>query len=161
MGCSVFAQDTYNCPDGWEKEEDRSGCRCFLISESEAVTRDDADVLCAAHGSWVAELDHPGINYWLKSKLLDVTEPGRTEQFWLGAESGERHSENAPGEWTWPHKNETVSWFDWADGEPNNQQGEYCLVMREYHDPSSPSSGITSGMILTATRLPITFVRNS
>ena len=45
-----------------------------------------------------------GINYWLKSKLLDVTEPGRTEQFWLGAESGERHSENAPGEWTWPHK---------------------------------------------------------
>ena len=27
--CSVLAQDTYNCPDGWEKEEDRSGCRCF------------------------------------------------------------------------------------------------------------------------------------
>ena len=45
-----------------------------------------------------------GINYWLKSKLLDVTQPGVTEQFWLGAESGERHSENAPGEWTWPHK---------------------------------------------------------
>ena len=35
-------------------------------------------------------------------------------------------------------KNETVSWFDWADGEPNNQQGEYCLVMREYHDPIFP-----------------------
>ena len=35
-------------------------------------------------------------------------------------------------------KNETVGWFDWADGEPNNQQGEYCLVMREYHDPFFP-----------------------
>merc|ERR1719238_901499 len=117
---AVLAQETYSCPDGWEKEEDRSGCRCFLISEDEAVIRDDADVLCAAHGSWVAELDHPGINYW------------------LGAVSGERHSENAPGEWTWPHKNETVGWFDWAEGEPNNQYGEYCLVMREYHDPFFP-----------------------
>merc|ERR1712038_246336 len=97
---AVLAQETYSCPDGWEKEEDRSGCRCFLISEDEAVIRDDADVLCAAHGSWVAELDHPGINYWLKSKLLDKTQPGVTEQFWLGAVSGERHSENAPGEWT-------------------------------------------------------------
>ena len=58
--CSVLAQDTYNCPDGWEKEEDRSGCRCFLISETEAVTRDDADVLCAYNSAWVAELDHPG-----------------------------------------------------------------------------------------------------
>ena len=47
---------------------------------------------------------YEGINYWLKSKLLDVTTPGVTEQFWLGAENEGRHSENAPGEWTWPHK---------------------------------------------------------
>merc|ERR1712113_76804 len=79
-----LAQDTYHCPDGWFLEEDRSGCRCFLFSESEMVTRDDADVLCAYHdGSWVAELDHPGINYWLKSQLLDITDVGQYEQFWL------------------------------------------------------------------------------
>ena len=70
------AQDTYSCPDGWDKEvtlgkrkekfevcrqEDRSGCRCFLIGESEAVMRSTADLICAGHsGSWVAELDHPG-----------------------------------------------------------------------------------------------------
>merc|ERR1719348_2181156 len=72
-----LAQDTYHCPDGWFLEEDRSGCRCFYFSESEMVTRDDADVLCAYHdGSWVAELDHPGINYWLKSQLLDMTNFG-------------------------------------------------------------------------------------
>ena len=63
-----------------------------------------------------------------------MTEPGRTEQFWLGAESGERHSENAPGEWFWPHKNETVQWFDWAEGEPNNMYGEYCMGLMEVHD---------------------------
>merc|ERR1712168_96360 len=79
---------------GWFLEEDRSGCRCFYFSESEMVTRDDADVLCAYHdGSWVAELDHPGINYWLKSQLLDITDVGQYEQFWLGVRSTERHSE--------------------------------------------------------------------
>ena len=42
-------------------QEDRSGCRCFLIGESEAVKRSTADLICAGHsGSWVAELDHPG-----------------------------------------------------------------------------------------------------
>ena len=43
-------------------QEDRSGCRCFLIGESEAVMRSTADLVCAGHsGSWVAELDHPGL----------------------------------------------------------------------------------------------------
>ena len=83
---SILAQDTYHCPDGWLLEEDRSGCRCFLISGDEAVTRKDADVLSNFHnGAWVAELDHPGINYWLKSRLLDTTELGEYAQFWLGA----------------------------------------------------------------------------
>ena len=58
-----FAQDTYHCPDGWMLEEDRSGCRCFYFSESEMVTREDADYLCQSHNdAWVAELDHPGEN---------------------------------------------------------------------------------------------------
>ena len=67
-----LAQDTYHCPDGWFLEEDRSGCRCFYFSESEMVTRDDADVLCAYHdGSWVAELDHPG-NKPDQKKSVDI-----------------------------------------------------------------------------------------
>merc|ERR1711941_67226 len=62
---------------------DRSGCRCFLFSGSERVTRDDADALCAAQGAWVAELDHPGINYWLKSQLLNNFEAGdRVQSGW-------------------------------------------------------------------------------
>ena len=36
---SVLAQDTYHCPDGWVLEEDRSGCRCFMFSGEEMVTR--------------------------------------------------------------------------------------------------------------------------
>merc|ERR1711973_244220 len=110
-----FAQDTYHCPDGWMLEEDRSGCRCFYFSESEMVTREDADYLCQSHNdAWVAELDHPGINYWLKSRLLDMTDIGQYEQFWLGAFTEGRHSE------------------------PNNIQGEDCLVLREYHNPFFP-----------------------
>merc|ERR1712083_747866 len=86
--CGVRAQDTYHCPDGWLLEEDRSGCRCFYFSEGEAVTRDNADILCSFHDAWVAELDHPGINYWLKAELLKITEVGEREQFWLGAKTG-------------------------------------------------------------------------
>merc|ERR1719180_3867 len=90
----TLAQDTYHCPDGWTLEEDSTGCRCFLISGSEAVSKDDADILCNFHdGAWVAELDHPGINYWLKSELLSTTEVGEFGQFWLGAYTEERHSD--------------------------------------------------------------------
>merc|ERR1719507_1018840 len=49
----VASQDTYKCPDGWMLEEDRTGCRCFLIGPDEAVTRSTADLVCAGHsGSW-------------------------------------------------------------------------------------------------------------
>merc|ERR1712168_1757191 len=106
LACSVLAQDTYHCPDGWVLEEDRSGCRCFWFNGAERVTRDDASILCSAHDSWVAGLDHPGINYWLKSQLLNMFEAG-----------------------------DRVQWFDWADGEPNNSYGEYCMGMMEVHDP--------------------------
>ena len=35
--------------------------RCFLLSGSEAVTKADAEVLCAFHnGAWVADIDRPG-----------------------------------------------------------------------------------------------------
>ena len=79
-----------------------------------------------------------GINYWLKSQLLDLTHPGEFEQFWLGAFTEGRHNENNPGEWWWPHKNETVQWFDWGEGEPNNLGVEGCLAMMEYHDAEDP-----------------------
>merc|ERR1712211_199028 len=71
---------------------------------------------------------------WLKSQLLDTTEVGEYALFWLGAYTNERHNPNAPGEWLWPHMNKTVEWFDWADGQPNNFQGQNCLVMMEEHD---------------------------
>merc|ERR1711892_794541 len=135
-----WAQDTYNCPDGWMLEEDRSGCRCFMLSKGESVTRDDADILCAFHEAWVAELDHPGINYWLKSQLLAITEPGDWNQFWLGAKTTGRHDANHNnGEWLWQHRNVTVDWFDWGNGQPNDWHNENCLVLREYHNPIFPN----------------------
>merc|ERR1712121_237674 len=138
---SIIAQDTYHCPDGWLLEEDRSGCRCFMFSGGESVTRDDADILCQFHDAWVAELDHPGINYWLKAELLKMTEPGQWNQFWLGAKTTGRHDpDHNQGEWNWPHMNKTVEWFDWADDQPNDWHNENCLVLREYHRPLFPQA---------------------
>ena len=58
--CSVLAQDTFYCPDGWHKYDGRAGCNCFWLAEYEMVTRDDASVLCSFHQAYVAELDGPG-----------------------------------------------------------------------------------------------------
>merc|ERR1712110_608945 len=116
--CSVLAQDTFYCPDGWH--------------------RDDASVLCSFHQASVAELDGPAINYWLKGELLSITDVGQFTQFWLGAYTNERHSEHHPGEWFWPTANKTVEWFDWAEGQPNNLQGQDCLAMTEFHNPFIP-----------------------
>merc|ERR1712045_434690 len=80
--CSVLAQETFYCPDGWHLYDGRGGCDCFWLAEYEMVTRDDADVLCSFH--------------------------------------------------------KTVEWFDWADGQPNNLNGQNCLAVTEFHNPFIP-----------------------
>merc|ERR1712045_224289 len=92
-------------------------------------------VLCSVHdAAWVAEIDYPGLNYWLKARLLETTYVGEYASFWLGATTNGRHDSHNPGTWFWPHLNETAEWSDWADGEPNNYGHEDCLAMNEYHD---------------------------
>ena len=90
----------------------------------------------------MAEIDRPGVNYWLKSELLKITELWDSANFWLGGKSQSRHSEHSPGEWIWPHANQSVQWFDWAEGEPNSYGpgGEYCMTMEELHDPFWPTA---------------------
>ena len=99
-----------------------------------------------------------GINYWLKSQLLAVTEPGDWPAFWLGAKTTGRHDEHQPGTWNWQHMNETVTWsvhifnrlisllnifflhrFDWGENEPNNWgHDQMCLTLQEFHNPLWP-----------------------
>merc|ERR1711915_689069 len=99
---TVLAQETFYCPDGWHLYDGRAGCSCFWLAEYESVTRDDADVLCSFHEAWVAELDSPAINYWLKSELLKITDVGQFTQFWLGGFTNERHNETPPGSGSGP-----------------------------------------------------------
>merc|ERR1712051_1154575 len=133
----VLAQDTYHCPDGWVLEEDRSGCRCFMFSGEEMVTKDDADVLCQAHDAWVAELDHPGINYWLKSQLLNKFEQGDRTQFWMGAYTGELHSGLTGPMASLTTTMDNTAWAWWRSMTPGS------------------STETTSGTMLTV-RIPIT-----
>merc|ERR1712071_63249 len=134
----VSAQDTYYCPDGWMLEEDRSGCRCFLIGPDEQVTKSTANLVCAGHEGWVAELDHPGINYWLKAQLLEAIPVGEYAAFWLGGTTQGHHSDHYYGEWLWRHRNATIEWFDWADNQPDDDHQENCLTLWEQHDPFFP-----------------------
>merc|ERR1719481_2306038 len=81
----------------WRRTGVDAGASCSVVGR---LTRDDADILCQFHDAWVAELDHPGINYWLKAELLKMTEPGQWNQFWLGAKTTGRHDpDHNQGEW--------------------------------------------------------------
>merc|ERR1712001_37993 len=137
---AVSAQDTNYCPDGWYLYDRHGLVECFYIG-NEWVTKESADVICAAHGgAWVAEMDHPGINYWLKSLLIDHEEgANQGNQYWLGGTTSERHGSHHPGTWWWPHFNRTIEWTDWADNEPNNMdRNENCMTFYEYRDPIFP-----------------------
>merc|ERR1719184_83752 len=157
----VAAQDVYSCPDGWEKEEDRNGCRCFLISETEALTRSTADLVCAGHsGAWIAELDHPGINYWLKSRLLEAIPPGEYAAFWLGGRATGRHSEHQPGEWRWDHMNTPLNGLTGPTVSRTTTSTTRCASHSgNSTTPSFPLLGTTSGTMCRATWPPTTCAR--
>jgi len=148
------AQDTYSCPDGWEKHapEGEDECKCFLFADNYAkATHDDATLLCEGHDGWLAELeDGPGDNYWVVGKLKErhskkrqmegkddndngiLTGPHFEDQWWIGAKSYTKHDEHRPGEWIWEHLNTTVEWFDWAPDEPNDYHRQQCLAFLRY-----------------------------
>lgn len=148
------SQDTYSCPDGWEKHspEGEDECKCFLFADNfQRVTHDEAGVLCKSHGAILAELeDGPGDNYWVVSQLIDrhtkktmlesrkvahensLGGPHYEDQWWIGAKSYTRHDEHRPGEWRWEHENTTVEWFDWAPYEPNDYHRQQCLTFLRY-----------------------------
>jgi len=139
LASAASAQDTHHCPDGWHLYDRHGLIECFYLG-NEWVTKATAEIICQSHGGWTAEMDHPGINYWLKNLLFEQeTGAEQGNQWWLGATTKEQHSDHHPGTWWWPHFNRTVDWFDWADGEPNNMhRHENCVTFYEYRDPIFP-----------------------
>ena len=112
----------------------------------EQVTKSDADILCASHQGFIAEIDQVGLNYWLKSQLIEKYTPDRQPAslakagvpwgnlFWLGAVTQEHHDDHVNGNWLWPHANVAVEWFDWGDNEPNDFHSQNCLTFMEYRN---------------------------
>ena len=133
---AATAQDTYRCPDGWDKQEDQDACRWAVIggdrvtwpwispligpgASSSAAARPSprrtrrfsvpfitelgwrklivqvggrsgpcplCRVISPRVTAWFVHFIQSGINYWLKDKLLTLTEVGATfQQYWLGA----------------------------------------------------------------------------
>jgi len=147
------AQDTYNCPDGWEYHEPDGNeeCECYLFADNyQRVNHGDAEILCQSHGGWLAEIeDGPSDNYWLvdqlkqrhtkkknmrrlKTKDSDLSEPHFEDQWWIGGRSYTKHNDHNPGQWVWEHLNSTIEWFDWAPGEPNDWHRQQCLTFLRY-----------------------------
>ena len=80
-------------------------------------------------GGFMAEIPYgPDLNTWIVRKLVEKNKSRRPNydlQYWLGATDI-----NNQGDWVWEHRNTTVKWFDWADGEPNNYtNGEVSLYI--------------------------------
>jgi len=151
---SVLAQDTHYCNDGWElyttEWHGQEHHSCFWFGQNnEKVTHDVAKLICEGMGGFMAEIPYgPHLNYWIVGKLLEKNKfitkvdsevgagaPNYDIQYWLGATDLSYHNIHHPGNWVWEHRNTTVQWFDWADGEPNNfHHGENCLTMLYYED---------------------------
>ena len=72
-----------SCPDGWSKVEVNENVECVYFGAlREGVTKVDAEVLCAARGGHLVDMDEskgPAKNNAIKALLSDVvpSEPGR------------------------------------------------------------------------------------
>merc|ERR1719348_759683 len=54
----VLSQDTSYCPDGWTLSDFGGVKECIYFGNvQEQVTKADANVLCAARGGWLLDLD--------------------------------------------------------------------------------------------------------
>merc|ERR1712080_307998 len=120
--------------------------------DNEWVSKSTANLICQAHGGWVAELDHPGINYWLKNLLFDQEEGAEQgNQWWLGATTEEQHSDHHGG----PGGGLT-STEPWTGSTGPMANPTTCTAMRTVSPSmstgilSSQCSGTSTGMTWTA-----------
>merc|ERR1711884_671226 len=82
-----------SCPDGWSKVEVKDSVECVYFGGlKEGVTKADAEVLCAARGGHLVDMDESWGPAKNKAILSDVvpSEPGRPgmqwdRQWWIGA----------------------------------------------------------------------------
>merc|ERR1711937_690654 len=97
-----------------------------------------------------------------KAKLLDVTDIGQYESFWLGAYTDERHdSDHNQGTWYWPHRNVTVDWFDWLMvSQITKDIKNIVLYLLRNMTRFFPSPGTTFGMISIVILQHTIFVKN-
>jgi hypothetical protein len=94
--------------------------------------------------------DGAGDNYWIVEQLMkrlpdneaageELQGPHYDDQWWIGAKSYTKHDTHNPGEWVWEKLNTTVTWFDWAPGEPNDYHRQQCLAYLRYDYFGNPT----------------------
>ncbi|BFZ25379.1 hypothetical protein BsWGS_28418 [Bradybaena similaris] len=120
--CLVFLHvDSENCREGWHFH----GGSCYSFGDS-LVTWGDAQTICATSNGHLAEIETSEENEFLKNisrteKVLN-TFLGGTDVF-------------DEGVWVWASSGNNIYPFvDWAPGEPNELQGEDCLVFYGVED---------------------------
>ena len=143
----VLGQDTHYCPDGWVVADIGGIVDCILMGGvGEFVTKQDAEVLCEAHDGWLVDLDEGRggqKNEFIKQLVDDVegngdgglAGPHYDFQWWIGATCHGHHDDHNWGNWTWDHAGTELTWYDWAQGEPNDYHRERCLAFLTFWDP--------------------------
>merc|ERR1712154_191437 len=94
---------------------------------NEMVTKQDAEIICSFHDAWLVDLDegHGGQKNRFIANLINEEQSN-----WDG-----HHDDHDWGYWTWDHAGTEVTWFDWADGEPNDYHRQNCLAYLTFFDP--------------------------
>ena len=103
------------CENGWKSY----GNNCYLFGLNKLKWH-DAKKECERRHSHLVTIDNSAENNWLGSEVV-IT--GITDYtLWIGANDLIKE-----GKWTWVSDRSTISYSNWAKGEPNNDRGvEHC-----------------------------------
>ncbi|XP_062568465.1 perlucin-like protein [Saccostrea cucullata] len=122
--CEVAAVSAAPCPPGWIQND--STCYSFVTSSKEHWT--SASYHCSLHSASLVEVDSSTENDFLRKHSIDM---GIHSDFWIGLTD-----DSSEGNWEWLPSGNTVSFSDWAPGQPDNGHNEDCVLLshsKHYH----------------------------
>jgi len=117
--CSGLADDTGTCPCAVEHDGDRP----YLFCET-ALDWNSASSSCATYGYHLVSIADSTENDWVDAAVDSYS----TEKWWIGL-----NDQSSEGTWAWDG-GESVTYTNWASGEPNDSGGdEDCVQLNRFH----------------------------
>ncbi|XP_063406088.1 perlucin-like protein [Mytilus trossulus] len=107
------------CQLGWIQ----FGNKCYFFS-SDSRTWVAASSVCRAHSAELVIIDTEQENAFIAAEISKLT-----GEFWLDGTD-----QFLEGKWEWASTAQPFSYSNWYPGEPNDRNGEDCLITNDFHN---------------------------